>query len=101
MLVLAAPGAAGVLTHPESPGKVALTFVGFCVLASATYLLNDVHDRAEDRAHPRKRLRPIAAGAVTVPAAVALAIALMAAGLGLLRGGATAAGSPSAAATSR
>lgn len=83
VLVLAAPGAAGILTHPDVPGKLVLTFVGFCALASGTYLLNDVHDRAEDRAHPRRRLRPIASGEVSVPAAVALAIALMAAGLGL------------------
>ena len=31
-------------------------------LSSATYLVNDVRDREEDRLHPRKRTRPVAAG---------------------------------------
>ncbi|HYM45022.1 MAG TPA: decaprenyl-phosphate phosphoribosyltransferase [Solirubrobacteraceae bacterium] len=74
LLVLAAPGAAGILTHPDVPGKVALTFVAFCMLSSATYLLNDVHDRHEDRHHPRKRGRPVAAGELSVGVAVASAI---------------------------
>ncbi|MHB8492809.1 MAG: decaprenyl-phosphate phosphoribosyltransferase, partial [Solirubrobacteraceae bacterium] len=62
VLVAAAPAAAGVLGRPEVAAKVALTFVAFCMLASCTYLLNDVHDRAEDRCHARKRLRPVASG---------------------------------------
>src|SRR5271154_7145727 len=45
LLVLAAPGAAGILTHPEVPGRLAVTFVAFCALSSSTYLLNDLHDR--------------------------------------------------------
>ena len=62
LLVLAAPGAAGVLTDAEVPERLALTFVSFCALSSATYLLNDLHDREEDRAHERRRTRPIASG---------------------------------------
>jgi decaprenyl-phosphate phosphoribosyltransferase len=83
VLVFAAPGAAGVLSHPHVAGKVILTFVSFCMLSSATYLLNDVHDRAEDRRNPRKRGRPIASGEVSVRLAVATAVALVAGGLGL------------------
>ncbi|HXD55314.1 MAG TPA: decaprenyl-phosphate phosphoribosyltransferase [Solirubrobacteraceae bacterium] len=83
LLVLAAPGAAGILTHPEVPGRLAVTFVAFCALSSATYLLNDLHDRSEDRAHPRRRLRPIASGAVSPAVAVVAAVCLVAAGLGL------------------
>lgn len=82
VLVVAAPGAAGVLTHPEVAWKVAAAFVCFCLLASATYLLNDVRDREEDARHPRRRTRPIAAGEVAPRTAVALAVALGAAGVG-------------------
>jgi decaprenyl-phosphate phosphoribosyltransferase len=83
LLVLAAPGAAGILTRPEVPGKLAVTFVAFCALSSSTYLLNDVHDRSEDRAHPRRRNRPIASGAISPALAVVAAVALAATGLGL------------------
>jgi decaprenyl-phosphate phosphoribosyltransferase len=83
VLVLAAPGAAGILTSPEVPGKVTLAFFAFCALSSSTYLLNDLHDRAEDRLHPRRRSRPIASGELSVPLAVAAAVALAAGGLGL------------------
>ena len=44
VLVAAAPGAAGVITHDGVPGKVALAFVAFCLVSSATYLVNDVGD---------------------------------------------------------
>jgi decaprenyl-phosphate phosphoribosyltransferase len=83
LLVLAAPGAAGILTHADVPGRLAVTFVAFCALSSSTYLLNDLHDRNEDRSHPRRRDRPIASGAVSPALAVTTAIALAAGGLGL------------------
>lgn len=50
-----------------------LIFVAFCLASSASYLVNDVHDAAEDRAHPVKRSRPIASGAVSPRAALAAA----------------------------
>jgi decaprenyl-phosphate phosphoribosyltransferase len=81
--VFAAPGAAGVLSHPDVAREVILTFVCFCMLSSASYLLNDVHDRHEDRRHPRRRSRPIASGEVSVRHAAATAVALVAGGLGL------------------
>ncbi len=83
VLVVAAPAAAGILTHPDVAGQVAAAFVCFCLLSSATYLLNDVHDRHEDRRNPARRARPIAAGELSVPVAVAAALALALAGLGL------------------
>ncbi len=82
LLVLAAPGAAGILTHPEVPGRLALTFASFCALSSSTYLLNDLHDRGEDRLHPRRRERPIASGAVSPALALSAALVLAAGGLG-------------------
>lgn len=60
-----------------------LALVAFCCAASAVYLINDIRDRDEDRRHPLKRLRPLAAGTLGVPAAVAAVAVLAAAALGL------------------
>ncbi len=56
-------------------------FLIFCGLSGAVYLLNDVADRERDRLHPDKRHRPVAAGHLSVPAAVTAAIVLIVAGL--------------------
>ena len=57
-------------------------FVIFCALSGAVYLLNDVADRDQDRLHPRKRERPIAAGRLSVPGALVAALALIVLALG-------------------
>jgi decaprenyl-phosphate phosphoribosyltransferase len=81
LLVIAAAGAAGALGHDDVPVRVGLAFVAFCMLASGIYAINDVRDVDEDRVHPRKRFRPVAAGELSSPAAVALGLGLMVAGL--------------------
>jgi 4-hydroxybenzoate polyprenyltransferase len=60
---------------------VLAAFVVFCLLSSAIYLINDVHDLDGDRQHPVKKLRPIAARQISVP--VALGGALLLATIGL------------------
>jgi len=80
-LVIAAAGAAGALGHDDVPVRVGLAFVAFCMLASGIYAINDVRDADEDRFHPRKRFRPVAAGELEPSAATALGIGLIAAGL--------------------
>jgi decaprenyl-phosphate phosphoribosyltransferase len=80
-LVIAAAGAAGALGHDDVPGRVGLACVAFCLLSSAVYAVNDVRDAAEDRRHPRKRYRPVAAGELGARAALAMSGGLMAAGL--------------------
>lgn len=57
--------------------------LAFCLISSAVYLLNDCMDVAADRAHPSKRHRPIAAGRVSVPAALTTAALLTLASLSL------------------
>ncbi|MEE2038404.1 decaprenyl-phosphate phosphoribosyltransferase [Nocardiopsis sp. CT-R113] len=79
LLVLAAPAAAGALGSPGALLTCAAVFALFCVAAGGTYLLNDVHDAPRDRAHERKRHRPVASGALPVPVAVTAGVALGAA----------------------
>lgn len=58
----------------------ALAMVCFCLIASTGYLLNDLFDLAADRRHPRKRLRPMASGAVPLHHAMAMMLILLAVG---------------------
>jgi 4-hydroxybenzoate polyprenyltransferase len=61
--------------------RVLAGFGIFCALSSAVYLINDVCDLEQDRLHPKKRFRPLAAGQVSVPVAIAAATALGVGGL--------------------
>ncbi|MGE0600280.1 MAG: UbiA family prenyltransferase [Dehalococcoidia bacterium] len=56
--------------------KTAAVFGLWSMVASATYLVNDVRDRENDRLHPRKARRPIASGDVSVGFALAVAAIL-------------------------
>ena len=70
----------------HDPGAVAdamSTFIAFCAISSAGYLINDINDVEFDRAHPSKRNRPIARGELAERSAIAIAIALAVAALGL------------------
>lgn len=84
VLVAAAPLAGGRLFELSVATGVGLAFVSFCLVSAAVYLVNDVRDVAEDRLHPRKRLRPIAAGELSPRSA--LVLAAVAGGLGLALG---------------
>ncbi len=83
VLVLAAPCAAGVVLHPPVVLACVLALVSFTCGASGCYLINDVVDRRLDRAHPRKRERPVASGALAVPVALAVAGVLLLVGVGV------------------
>ena len=83
LLVLAAPLAAGKLFEPAILTGAALAFVAFCLVSASVYLVNDVRDVEEDRLHPTKRFRPIAAGELKPATALALAVVLGACGLAL------------------
>ena len=58
-------------------------FFSFSFLASAVYIVNDISDLANDRQHPRKRHRPLASGAVSIPVVSVTAVALLLASIGL------------------
>lgn len=83
VLVFVAPAAAGVLDTPYYVRLTLQGFVAFCMVSSATYLLNDVLDVDSDRRHPTKRHRPIASGVVPVPLALGMSVVLFAAGVAL------------------
>lgn len=53
------------LFHVPSILLTIQAFLLFCFAASSVYLLNDLNDLEEDRLHPKKRLRPLAAGVIT------------------------------------
>ena len=54
-----------------------LAFILFCAASSSFYLLNDIADVESDRQHPVKCQRPIAAGLVSVPIALGMALVLL------------------------
>ena len=60
-----------------------LGFAAFCLLSSTVYIFNDIRDVEAYRQHEVKRRRPIASGAVPIPAAWALAAVLFAAALAI------------------
>ncbi len=67
---------ANLWNDPEAVGLTALGALGFCLLSSSVYLINDIADRKRDINHPEKKNRPIASGVLSVPMALAAAILL-------------------------
>jgi 4-hydroxybenzoate polyprenyltransferase len=52
-------------------------FALFCLISSVVYIVNDVVDIEADRQHPKKRNRPLPSGKLSVPVAVAAAVAFL------------------------
>lgn len=78
LLVLAALIFAKQVMDPAQLLRSLAAFAAFCMAASATYLFNDFLDIEKDRAHPKKRMRPLASGALSIPAAWVMIIVLFA-----------------------
>jgi decaprenyl-phosphate phosphoribosyltransferase len=83
VLVFAAPAAAGVLDDSPSWWEALAIFVAMCLAASGTYYWNDILDVGNDRRHPLKRWRPIAAGLVPLPLARLVGSVLLISGVAL------------------
>lgn len=64
--------------------RALIAAAAFALVSSACYVINDIYDRVADRAHPRKRSRPIAAGHFSIRAAWMFAIVLLVCGAALL-----------------
>lgn len=56
-------------------------FAAFCLLSFAIYIWNDLGDLDADRAHPTKRYRPLASGAIPIPHAMVASVVLAACAL--------------------
>jgi len=59
-----------VLDDPSRMLRALDAFAAFCLVSSSVYILNDIADRRADAEHPKKRMRPIASGRVSVGSAV-------------------------------
>lgn len=71
------------LSDTEAARRALLALLAFCCASSAVYLINDIRDREADRHHPLKRLRPLAAGTLSVSTAVIATVVLAAAAVAL------------------
>lgn len=60
-----------------------MAFAAFCLTASCVYIINDMSDIEADRAHPEKRTRPLASGAISTTQASILLAVLLALSVGL------------------
>lgn len=60
--------------------QTVLAFVCFSLIASSVYVVNDLLDLSADRAHPRKKNRPFAAGLIPIAHGTGMATGLLVAG---------------------
>lgn len=65
------------LFQPEPLLLTFRTFAMFCFTASMVYIINDTIDVEADRAHPKKKNRPLAAGTISIPAAYGILVVLL------------------------
>lgn len=77
IVVFAGPAAGLKLSSAASLAQATVAFAAFCLVASATYAINDVLDREADARHPTKRLRPVARGAIRPGMALGVAVVLV------------------------
>ena len=63
--------------------KCLIIFIGFCLISSAVYVLNDLIDIENDKKHPIKCNRPIASGRISKPFAIAMLLLLLTASLAI------------------
>lgn len=72
---------AGKFFDSESVLLLIAGFFAFSFLASSLYIINDYRDIEDDRKHPEKRKRPLAAGVVNKQSAIAISIVLLLTGV--------------------
>ncbi len=70
------------INNPDAWRNAVFAVAAFICVSGATYILNDIRDRDSDRKHPKKKLRPIAAGRIDIRTALQAATFLITAGIG-------------------
>jgi 4-hydroxybenzoate polyprenyltransferase len=65
------------LLVPLAAGRAFMAFVLFCLISSSVYILNDIRDWKQDRIHPEKCHRPLAAGELSMKVALGAMVALL------------------------
>lgn len=69
------------ITRPDAIIAACLAFIAFSLVASSNYIMNDLWDLPSDRAHPRKRNRPMADGRISLLKGLGVSSALLISGL--------------------
>ena len=64
------------ITDIELIKDASIAFLSFCFAASTIYIINDIRDIEKDRAHPKKKKRPLASGEIKVMTGIAVAAIL-------------------------
>ena len=83
LVCLAGAFFSGHLFEPYFLLRALAATAAFCAASSFVYIINDVLDRDRDRAHPRKRARPIPSGQVTVSQALIFSMVIFAVAIAL------------------
>lgn len=68
---------------PEKLSLALMAAAAFSLISSCVYILNDIQDVEQDREHPKKKNRPLARRAISMPVAVMLAAILFSIGFAL------------------
>jgi 4-hydroxybenzoate polyprenyltransferase len=71
------------LGDPVRWAEAVAAFAAYCAASSAAYVVNDLRDLEQDRAHPTKRLRPLARGELSPRTALVMAAVLTVLALGI------------------
>lgn len=74
----------GSLFEDNNYASMVLVFLGFSLIASSIYCLNDIIDIEMDRLHPKKSKRPLASGELSKNTALILHFLLLFTGLSLI-----------------
>lgn len=77
LLLLFPPFFAGSVFEPSVLSKVLPSLLSFSLIASCSYIINDIKDVEADRNHDSKKSRAIASGEISVSSASVLALSLL------------------------